>query len=158
MRVRTAHLYEDLLVIEPVDEAGRPVPAGTGGARMWVSVLSSRTLPLIRYEMSDRVALGGRGCPCGRSFRIVERVEGRTEDVLEMTAPAGTAPIYPNVFHDVLDSVAVSGWQVRHDGASALTVLLAVSAGDWHWGRWRRRPPPPSRPRALPVPTSRHRW
>jgi phenylacetate-CoA ligase len=126
---RTAHLYEDLLLVEPVDEAGRPVPAGTAGARLWVSVLFSRTLPLIRYEMSDRVALGGRGCPCGRSFRIVERVEGRTEDVLVMTAPGGTAPIHPNVFHDVLDSVAVSGWQVRQDSASALTVLLAGSAG-----------------------------
>jgi hypothetical protein len=56
-------------------------------------------------------------------------VEGRTEDVLVMTAPGGTAPIHPNVFHDVLDSVAVSGWQVRQDSASALTVLLAGSAG-----------------------------
>lgn len=122
---RTRHLYEDLLVVEPVDDAGRPVAAGTAGARLWVSVLSSRALPLIRYEMTDRVALGGRGCPCGRPFRAVEAVEGRAEDVLALTSPTGTAQIHPNVFHDVLDAVDVSGWQVRQDGASALTLVLA---------------------------------
>ena len=33
---------------------------GTFGAKVLVTVLFSRTLPLIRYEMSDRVALRGR--------------------------------------------------------------------------------------------------
>ena len=126
---RTRHLYEDLLVVEPVDDAGRPVAPGAAGARLWVSVLSSRALPLIRYEMSDCVALGGRGCPCGRPFRAVEAIEGRAEDVLAMAAPAGTAPIHPNVFHDVLDAVALSGWQVRQVSASALTLLLAGPGG-----------------------------
>jgi hypothetical protein len=45
-----------------------------------------------------------------------------------MASPAGTAHIHPNVFHDVLDTVAVSGWQVRQDSASALTLLLAGPA------------------------------
>jgi phenylacetate-coenzyme A ligase PaaK-like adenylate-forming protein len=126
---RTQHLYEDLLLVEPVDDEGRPASPGTAGARLWVSVLSSRALPLIRYEMSDRVALGGRGCPCGRPYRAVDAIEGRTEDVLAMASRAGTTLIHPNVFHDVLDAVAVSGWQVRQDSASALTLLLADPAG-----------------------------
>jgi len=121
----TAHVYEDLLVVEPVDDAGRPVAAGTAGSRLWVSVLFSRTLPLIRYEMSDQVALGGRGCPCGRAFRVLVRVEGRTEDVMTMASPAGTTRIHPNVFHDVLDALAPLGWQVRQESGSALTVLVA---------------------------------
>ena len=125
---RTAHVYEDLVIVEPVDDAGRPVPAGTAGTRLWVSVLFSRTLPLIRYEMSDHVALGGRGCPCGRAFRVLEGVEGRTEDVLIMASPAGTTRIHPNVFHDVLDAVAASGWQVRQESGSALTILVAGTA------------------------------
>jgi phenylacetate-coenzyme A ligase PaaK-like adenylate-forming protein len=79
--------------------------------------------------MSDRVALGGRGCPCGRPFRAVDAIEGRTEDVLAMASRAGTTLIHPNVFHDVLDAVAVSGWQVRQDSATALTLLLANPAG-----------------------------
>lgn len=126
---RTRHLYEDLLVMEPVDDAGRPVATGTSGARLWVSVLSSRALPLIRYEMSDCVALGGRGCPCGRVFRAVAAIEGRSEDVLAMASSAGATPIHPNVFHDVLDTLAVAGWQVRQDSASALTLLVAAPAG-----------------------------
>lgn len=125
----TRHLYEDLLVVEPVDDAGRAVATRTAGARLWVSVLSSRALPLIRYEMSDCVALGGRGCPCGRVFRAVEAIEGRSEDVLAMASSAGVTPIHPNVFHDVLDTLAVAGWQVRQDSASALTLLVAAPAG-----------------------------
>lgn len=125
----TRHLYEDLLVVEPVDDAGRAVATGTAGARLWVSVLSSRALPLIRYEMSDCVALGGRGCPCGRVFRAVEAIEGRSEDVLAMASSEGVTPIHPNVFHDVLDTLAVAAWQVRQDSASALTLLVAAPAG-----------------------------
>ena len=60
---RNRHVYEDLLIIEPVDRAGNPVPAGTTGAKLLVTVLFSRTLPLIRYEMSDTVRLGGTGLP-----------------------------------------------------------------------------------------------
>ena len=29
------HLYGDLVVVEPVDDAGNPVPPGTIGARLW---------------------------------------------------------------------------------------------------------------------------
>ena len=42
-----------------------PVPMGTTGARLWVTVLFCRTMPLIRYELSDLVALDGPGCACG---------------------------------------------------------------------------------------------
>lgn len=124
-RLGKSHVYEDLLILEPVDEAGRPVPAGVAGAKLWVSVLFSRTLPLIRYEISDRVVLAGRDCACGRPFRVLDRVEGRQEDVLTMTGGSGAIRVHPNVFHEILDDAATTGWQVRQDGASALTVLLA---------------------------------
>ena len=53
------HRYEDLVIAEIVDEANRPVAPGDFGAKLLVTVLFSRTQPLIRYEMSDRVkALG----------------------------------------------------------------------------------------------------
>lgn len=61
---RNSHVYEDLVIVEPVDQDGVPVPPGTIGARLLVTVMFSRTLPLIRYEMSHRVGVGGRGCPC----------------------------------------------------------------------------------------------
>ena len=121
---RSRHVYEDLLIVEPVDQAGKPVPEGTTGAKLFVTVLFSRTLPLIRYEMSDTIRLGGRGCRCGRSFQLLEEVEGRLEDILLLPAKDGTVSVHPIVFHHVLDHVGTSGWQVIQ-APPGLRVLIA---------------------------------
>lgn len=121
---RNRHVYEDLLIIEPVDEAGHPVPAGTTGAKLLVTVLFSRTLPLIRYEMSDAVKLGGVGCPCGRTFTLLEDIEGRVEDVLQLPGTDGAVSVHPIVFHHVLDEAGSAGWQVIQE-PNGLRVLLA---------------------------------
>lgn len=121
---RNRHVYEDLLIIEPVDRNGNPVPPGTTGAKLLVTVLFSRTLPLIRYEMSDTVSLGGRGCACGRAFTVLEGIEGRIEDVLQLPGKAGAANVHPIVFHHVLDQAAAAGWQVIQE-TSGLRVLVA---------------------------------
>ncbi|HSN36030.1 MAG TPA: phenylacetate--CoA ligase family protein [Arthrobacter sp.] len=121
---RHRHVYEDLLIIEPVDQHGNPVPPGTTGAKLLVTVLFSRTLPLIRYEMSDTVRLAGRGCPCGRSFTVLAEIEGRVEDVLQLPAKEGSVSVHPVVFHHVLDQAGASGWQVIQE-ASGLRILMA---------------------------------
>lgn len=121
---RNRHVYEDLLIIEPLDQAGNPVPPGTTGAKLLVTVLFSRSLPLIRYEMSDTVRLGGRGCPCGRSFTLLEDIEGRIEDVLHLPGKTGLVNVHPIVFHHVLDEAALAGWQVIQE-PSGLRILLA---------------------------------
>jgi phenylacetate-CoA ligase len=124
------HIYEDLVIVEPVDQAGMPVQPGTVGARLLVTVLFSRTLPLIRYEISDRVGVGGRGCPCGRSFALLTGIEGRVEDVLLLPGIHDQVTIHPNVFHNVLDEATVGGWQVIQEipGLRVLLVGLAPSA------------------------------
>jgi phenylacetate-CoA ligase len=127
---RNRHLYEDLLIVEPVDRDGNPVPRGTTGARLLVTVLFSRTLPLIRYEMSDTVRLGGRGCPCGRSFTLLEDIEGRIEDVLDMQGSAGPVRVHPIVFHHVLDQAAAGGWQVVQEPARLRVLLAGLAAGN----------------------------
>lgn len=76
------HLFEDLVIPEVVDRDGRAVPLGTPGSRVLVSVLFSRTMPLIRYEITDRIALRAGSCPCGRPFALLDRVDGRSEDHL----------------------------------------------------------------------------
>jgi phenylacetate-coenzyme A ligase PaaK-like adenylate-forming protein len=121
---RNRHVYEDLLIIEPVDQTGNPMPPGTTGAKLLVTVLFSRTLPLIRYEMSDTVRLGDRGCPCGRPFTLLEDIEGRIEDVLHLPGKAGSVNVHPIVFHHVLDQATATGWQVIQE-PSRLRVLLA---------------------------------
>ena len=119
------HLFEDLVIPEVVDDHYRPVPPGHPGDRLLVTVLFSRTIPLIRYELTDRVRLATAACPCGLPFRLVEGIEGRTDDVLTLPATAGgTVRVHPVVFHQVLDLLNVSGWQVRHED-NGLRVLVA---------------------------------
>jgi phenylacetate-CoA ligase len=118
------HLYEDLMIPEIVDERDRPVPAGTAGAKLLVTVLFSRTQPLIRYEMSDRLVLATDTCDCGLPFGGVAAIEGRAEDMLSLPAArGGTISIHPNVFHRVLEVVPAREWQVIQDDAG-LRILL----------------------------------
>jgi putative adenylate-forming enzyme len=93
------HLVEDGAVIELERD------------RVLLTVLERRTQPLIRYEISDVVQSVEGECECGRPFRLVESIEGRTQDVLAF----GAVRVHPNRFHAILEQLPVSGWQVIHD-------------------------------------------
>ena len=120
------HLFEDLVITEVVDEHNRPVPPGVYGAKVLVTVLFSRTLPLIRYEMSDSVALAAEhDCPCGRPYALLGGIQGREQEALRFPTGDGAGRgVQPIVFHHVMDRVSAAGWQIiqRPDG---LEVLLA---------------------------------
>ena len=105
------------------------MPPGGLGAKILVTVLFSRTQPLIRYELSDTVRLSpAPACPCGRTFARLDAIQGRREDVLQLpAATGGTAAIHPLVFHDVLDRVPAGEWQIMQDGANLR--LLVASPG-----------------------------
>jgi len=118
------HLYEDLVIPEVLDEHDWPVLPGVVGAKLVVTVLFSRTQPLIRYEMSDRVARSAEPCDCGLPFNLLQTIEGREEDVLEI---AGVS-VHPNVFHHVLETAAVREWQVAQEVDRLHVVLVAPHA------------------------------
>ena len=124
------HLYEDLVITEVVDERGRPVPPGEAGEKLLVTVLVSRTQPLIRYELSDSIVPSQRVCPCGRTFQLIESIQGRTEDVIHLPAvDGGTVAIHPNVIHDVLDRLPVGAWQVVQGGDSIQLLVARPGSG-----------------------------
>lgn len=124
------HVYEDLVITEVVDEANRPVPVGTYGAKVLVTVLFSRTQPLIRYELSDSVRLADRTCPCGRPYLLLDSIQGRQEDILRLHGRAGgIVSIHPLVFHDVLDRVPAGEWQVVQDGEELQLLVAGPGAG-----------------------------
>ncbi|HEX6608246.1 MAG TPA: phenylacetate--CoA ligase family protein [Chloroflexia bacterium] len=128
---RGMHLFEDLVIPEVVDEHNRPVAPGTFGAKLLITVLASRTLPLIRYELSDSLRLSTATCPCGRHYTLIDAVQGRREDILHFPSAAGAdVAVQPHTFHRILDQTPVSGWRVVQEADGGLTILLSgISAG-----------------------------
>ena len=120
------HLFEDLVITEVVDLDNQPVPPGEYGAKVLVTVLFSRTVPLIRYEMSDSLQVGGdHDCPCGRAYALITGIQGREQESLAFpTASGRVRPVQPIVFHHLMDDVKAAGWQIQQTGAG-LEVLLA---------------------------------
>ena len=83
------HVVEDLLVLEVVDRNNQPVPDGVPGEKVLLTNLFNRTLPLIRYELSDLVTVAEGPCPCGRSLRRLASIGGRREDLLSLPGRNG---------------------------------------------------------------------
>ena len=79
----TLHLWPEVGVLEVLDdEADVPLPAGRPG-RLVATGLLNDAMPLVRYELGDRVALGPDSpCACGRLLPRLSSVEGRADDVL----------------------------------------------------------------------------
>jgi putative adenylate-forming enzyme len=126
---RGMHLMEDLVIFEVVDQDNHPVPAGAFGDKLLITVLGSRTQPLIRYELSDSVCLSPDPCPSGHPFRLVDAIQGREEDVLSFQGVAGgVVNVQPLVFSRVMDMLPVSGWQVIQE-KGGLRVLLSGVRG-----------------------------
>lgn len=123
------HLYEDFVILEPVDQDYRPVPAGVTADKVLVSVLFSRTLPLIRYELSDSIRLSKERCSCGLPFALLEAVEGRTQDTITLPGRHGAVRVHPVVFHTALETLAPNGWQVEQQ-PDKLVIRLVAPAGD----------------------------
>lgn len=126
------HLFEDLVITEVVDSSYRPVPVGEFGSKVLVTVLGSRTIPLIRYELSDSVRLApAEPCPCGRAFARIDSLQGREEESLSLAkVGGGHIAVQPGIFHRVMDLVPVAEWQVLHDDGG-LTILVAGKGSDF---------------------------
>jgi phenylacetate-coenzyme A ligase PaaK-like adenylate-forming protein len=74
------YVFEDHVILESVDERHRPVPAGTYGEKLLITVLSSRTQPLIRFELDESVRLSPDPSPSGLPFRRIDGIASEHED------------------------------------------------------------------------------
>ncbi|WP_411906424.1 phenylacetate--CoA ligase family protein [Rhizobium mayense] len=83
------HLAEDAFLFEVVDGDNRRVPNGTAGAKLLVTTLTNRALPLVQYEISDIVTLATEPCACGLPFWRIASIDGRREEVLEFVGDRG---------------------------------------------------------------------
>jgi phenylacetate-CoA ligase len=76
------HLWEDHFYPEIIDPAtGEALPAGQEG-ELVLTTLRREAMPLIRYRTGDLTRLLTGDCPCGRSHRRIDRIKGRSDDML----------------------------------------------------------------------------
>jgi phenylacetate-coenzyme A ligase PaaK-like adenylate-forming protein len=93
-----SHLSEDLVIVEPVDEDGLPVAPGERSAKVYLTNLFNRALPLIRYEITDEVTILSEPCPCGSAHRGVADIQGRLDDAFVYDGRR----VHPHVFRSAL--------------------------------------------------------
>jgi phenylacetate-CoA ligase len=74
------HAQSESLLLEVLDEGGRPCGPGETG-RVTVTPLHNFATPLVRYELADYAEVGD-SCPCGRSLPVLRRVVGRVRNML----------------------------------------------------------------------------
>lgn len=127
---RGMHLFEDLFLIENVDEHGRAVPDGEVGHKLLLTNLFNRTQPIIRYELTDMVVIDSSPCACGRRLRRVVSLEGRSDDILQLPGRAGgRVAIHPVTVRSPFTNIAeVRQYRVVHD-LDGLHVLVVVREG-----------------------------
>jgi phenylacetate-CoA ligase len=125
------HIAEDMVVVESVDEANRPVAPGTPGAKVLVTTLYDTPLPLIRYEISDIVAMQADPCPCGRPYQRLASLDGRREDMLTLAAPdGGQLRLHAGRLRGSLDGVpGLRQYQLVQRSADSILVRITVRDG-----------------------------
>jgi phenylacetate-CoA ligase len=79
------HVQAEGVLVEILDEAGRPCRPGEIG-RVIATPLQNYAMPLLRYAVGDYAELG-EACPCGRTLPVLERVVGRSRDIVRL--PSG---------------------------------------------------------------------
>ena len=111
------HLCDDLVIVEPVDRSGCAVDVDVQSDKVYITAVSNPTLPLIRFEMTDQVALMDDPCLCGSAHRRIADVEGRVDDVFEYE---GGVLVHPHVFRSVLcRERSIEEYQVRQTPSGA---------------------------------------
>lgn len=76
------HLFEDVFLPEVIDpDTGESLPYGEEG-ELVITTLTREAMPVIRYRTRDRTRLMAEPCACGRTLVRMDRIVGRTDDML----------------------------------------------------------------------------
>jgi phenylacetate-CoA ligase len=76
------HIFEDHFYPEVIDpSSGEPLGYGREGELVFTT-LTKEAMPLIRYRTRDRTTLYAEPCACGRTIVRMDKVLGRTDDML----------------------------------------------------------------------------
>jgi len=123
------HVHEDHFYPEVIDpDTGQVLPDGQVG-ELVLTCLTREALPLLRYRTRDRVALNHEPCACGRTTARMERVRGRTDDMLIVRG----VNVFPTQIEQVLLAHAglTSNYQLivdrQHDQLDELEVHIEAT-------------------------------
>lgn len=76
------HFWEDYYIVEIVNpDTLEPVPDGEIG-ELVLTTLCREAMPLLRYRTRDLTRVLGRTCPCGRNHIRLDRMRGRSDDMI----------------------------------------------------------------------------
>ncbi len=117
------HLTSEHLLVEVLDDDGRPAPDGAEG-NVVITDLYNFGMPFVRYANGDRAIAGAARCGCGRGLPLLRKVVGRRLDVLYATG----GRIIPGEFfpHLVKDFPAVRRFQVVQEQEDRVRFALAA--------------------------------
>jgi len=116
------HLPDDLVIVEPVDSAGRPVAPGEPAAKVYITNLYNRTEPLIRFEIADGLTLLDGVCPCGSAHSRITDLTGRADIVFEYE---GDVKVHPMVLRlELHDERHLAEYQVRQTSRGACVKVV----------------------------------
>ncbi len=122
------HVFEDHFLPEIIDpETGAVLPPGEEGELVFTT-LTKEAFPLIRYRTKDISRLYYETCTCGRTLVRMEKVTGRTDDMLIIRG----VNVFPSQIEHVL--MGIEGvephYQIvveRQGNLDTMQVLVEVS-------------------------------
>ena len=116
------HINSDHLVVETVDEQGKPLDGEPGD--LLITDLYNYGMPLVRYQNGDRGILSHRQCSCGNPLPMLESVTGRKLDMLK-TRSGKLLPgeLFPHLFKEFRE---IYKFQVRQPALDRLEIALQL--------------------------------
>ena len=123
------HMWDDYIYFEIINpKTGDPVPDGEAG-ELVITTLRKEGAPLIRYRTHDLTRIVPGECPCGSSFPRIDRIIGRTDDMVKVKG----VNIFPSQIDEFLNEIegASSEYQVMVDhlnGKDIVTLFVEVEA------------------------------
>ncbi len=99
------HLWEDCYIMEIINpETGEALPDGEEG-ELILTHISREAMPILRYRTRDLTRIVPGTCACGRTHRRIERIKGRTDDMLII----GGVNVFPSQIETVLMNIPEVG-------------------------------------------------
>ncbi len=92
------HINEDMFIPEIINpDTGEVLPDGEVGELVFTSI-TKEAFPVIRYRTHDLCRILTGKCSCGRTFKRMGRIEGRTDDMLIIRG----VNVFPSQIEEVL--------------------------------------------------------